>query len=185
MGELPERVAQHCKHVAAGVPKWVLRAWNVSRDLQGLTSSCNDPPPGQRGPVATRTVRPTAGRVGRLTDPSLARSVKRPGAASHRPARGTALAFATISTKRLGCTHPRVSHTHRLPGSPASSRLGLSAPPGIRIGLTQRASARLGAEAGFIAREDSSRTSAFRQASGPSPSPPAGGERRLLILPVG
>lgn len=58
-GELPERVAQHCKHLAAGVPKWVLRAWNVSRDLQGPTSSCNDSPPGQRGPVATRTVRPT------------------------------------------------------------------------------------------------------------------------------
>ncbi|KAM7339834.1 hypothetical protein ACRRTK_000449 [Alexandromys fortis] len=83
-------------------------------------------PEGSRG----HQNRETNGRVGRLTDPSLARSFTRPGAASHRPGREAALAFATISTKRLGCTHPR-----SWPRETQSSPQRIDAPPPAPLGL--------------------------------------------------
>lgn len=179
LGELPVRVTQRCKHVATGVPKWVFRSWNVSWGPSGSDLQRQRPSSRQEGPCGQLN-REANGGATRLTDPSLARSVTRPWGRVSLAWRKRSFSLCGHKHQALRvCTHPQVRPPHRQPGSPASTRLGLSAPPGIRTSLTQRAPARLGIGAGFIAPEDSSRTSAFRQASAPSPSPPAGGERRL------
>lgn len=186
LGELPVRGTQRSEHVAsAGVPKWALPALTISRgppgsDLQEQRPSFRSE--GRRGHL----IRKANGGASRLTDPSLARSFTRRGWRLHgleetplRPLRPQASGTPGAPTHG----YATLTHTQAARELSRSRPLALdSARDPRRVNSTPK---RLGAGGSFIAPEDSSHTSAFREASGPSPSRPAGGEWRLLILPVG